>query len=156
MSGSPPELPAEFGTGGSGGTIDWSRIRGGIGGPAELPNPEQRVSATELVREVFRLRDRVHALENVAISTRIAASPMASVSARSFFGGGIGGPQELPEGEGGGGGVFHPRGEIHEIAELPISRFVAEFAALSSRFANFETAITKQLGEIQAGIAKRG
>jgi hypothetical protein len=149
MSGNPAELPAELGTDGGNGTIDWSRIRGGIGGPAEIPPFEARLSSAELVREVFRLRDRINVLEGGALSQRLA--PHAN--ARSF----LGGPQELPEGEGGGGGggVFHPRGEIHEIAELPISRFVAEFAGLASRFAQFETAVTKQLGDIQAGIAKQ-
>ena len=148
MSGNPAELPAELSAGGGNGTIDWSRIRGGIGGPAELPPFEGRLSAAELVREVFRLRDRINVLEAGALSQRLASPTMA----RSF----IGGPNELPEGEGGGGGgVFHPRGEIHEIAELPISRFVAEFASLSTRFAQFEKAITKQLADIQAGMAKQ-
>jgi hypothetical protein len=147
MSGNPAELPAELGTGGGNGTIDWSRIRGGIGGPNELPAFE-RLSSAELVREVFRLRDRINVLEGGALSQRLGSQTMS----RSF----LGGPNELPEGEGGGGGgVFHPRGEIHEIAELPISRFVAEFASLSSRFAQFETTVSKQLTEIQAGLAKQ-
>jgi len=153
MSGSPPELPAEFGAGGSNGTIDWSRIRGGIGGPAEFPNPELRLSTAELVREVFRLRDRVHSLENGILSSRMATT----ATSRSFFTG-IGGPNELPEGGDGGGGSggFHPpRGEIHEIAELPISRFVAELSALMTRFTAFEVSVTKQLGAIQAGLAKQ-
>lgn len=148
MSGNPAELPAELGTGGGNGTIDWSRIRGGIGGPAELPPFEARLSSAELIREVFRLRDRINVLEGGALSQRLAPQAVS----RSF----LGGPNELPEGEGGGGGgVFHPRGEIHEIAELPISRFVAEFASLSSRFAQFETTVSKQLTEIQAGLAKQ-
>ena len=149
MSGNPAELPAELGTGGGNGTIDWSRIRGGIGGPAELPPFEARLSSAELVREVFRLRDRINVLEGGALSQRLAHN----ATTRSF----LGGPNEMPEGEGGGGGgVFHPRGEIHEIAELPISRFVAEFAGLATRFSQFETTVTKQLADIQAGLAKRG
>jgi len=146
MSGNPAELPAELGTGGGNGTIDWSRIRGGIGGPAELPPFEARLSSAELIREVLRLRDRINVLEGGALTQRLA-SPVMS---RSF----LGGPNELPEGEGGGGGggVFHPRGEINE---LPISRFVAEFASLSSRFAQFETTVSKQLADIQAGLAKQ-
>ncbi len=148
MSGNPAELPAELSTGGGNGTIDWSRIRGGIGGPAELPPFEARLSSAELVRELFRLRDRINVLESGALTQRLAPQTMS----RSF----LGGPNELPEGEGGGGGgVFHPRGEIHEIAELPISRFVAEFASLASRFAQFETTVSKQLTDIQAGLAKQ-
>jgi hypothetical protein len=146
MSGNPAELPAELGTGGGNGAIDWSRIRGGIGGPAEIPPFEARLSSAELIREVLRLRDRINVLEGSALTQRLAPQVMS----RSF----LGGPNELPEGEGGGGGigVFHPRGEINE---LPISRFVAEFASLSSRFAQFETTVSKQLADIQAGLAKQ-
>ena len=151
MSGGPAELPAEFMTGGNGGTIDWSRIRGGIGGPAEMPNPDARVASTELIRELFRLRDRVYMLESGALQTRMASGFSARSFASAFH------PAELPEGEGGGGsGGFHPpRGEIHEIAELPISRFFTELNTLTSRLTQFETQVSKQLGEIQASLAKR-
>ena len=144
MSGNPAELPAELGNGGGSGTIDWSRIRGGIGGPAGNPPFDARLSAAELVREVLRLRDRINVLEGGALTQRLAPQMMS----RSF----LGGPNEMPEGEGGGGGgigVFHPRGEINE---LPISRFVAEFASLATRFAQFETQVTKQLADIQASV----
>jgi hypothetical protein len=68
--------------------------------------------------------------------------------ARSF-GGGIGGPQELPEGEGGGGGGFIPfPHEIHEIAELPVSRLAAELSSLVSRFVSFERNVIQQLASI--------
>jgi hypothetical protein len=139
----PAEIPAES-EGGSG-RIDWSRLRGGIGGPNELPPPDWvRFSVSQLVNEVFRLRNRVHALES-----NILAAKMNATTAR-FFGGGIGGPQELPEGEGGGGGgggiVFPP--EIHELPELPISRFVAELSSLVARFTTFERNVSQQLAAI--------
>ena len=140
-----PENPAELpeGEGGGGGRIDWSRIRGGIGGPNELPPPDL-FRASQLVNEIFRLRDRVHALESSMLASRFGAS---SFVARL---GGIGGPNELPEGEGGGGGggrIPFP-GEIHEIAELPISRFGAELSSLVARFTQFEKTITQQFGAI--------
>lgn len=135
----PAELPAE-GEGGSG-SIDWSKLRGGIGGPNEIPIPDLRISASQLVREVFRLRDRVHTLESNVLAVKMRGG------ARFF--GGIGGPQELPEGEGGGGGgEIHEIHEINEIAELPISRFVAELANLVARFSQFEKIVTTQLGTI--------
>jgi hypothetical protein len=139
----PAEIPAE--SEGGGGRIDWSRLRGGIGGPNELPPPDWvRISVSQLVNEVFRLRNRVHTLES-----SILAAKMNATAAR-FFGGGIGGPQELPEGEGGGsggGGGVIPH-EIHEIAELPISRFVAEFSSLVTRFSAFEKNVSQQLAAI--------
>jgi hypothetical protein len=136
----PAEIPAES-EGGSG-RIDLSRIRGGIGGPNELP-PDFRISVAQLVNEVFRLRNRVHALESSILATK-----MSGGGARSF-GGGIGGPNELPEGEGGGsgtGGVI-PH-EIHEIAELPVTRLVAELGSLVSRFSSFEKNVSQQLAAI--------
>ena len=137
----PAEIPAE--SEGGGGRIDWSRLRGGIGGPNELPPPDWvGISVSQLVNEVFRLRNRVHTLES-----NILAARMNATSARFF--GGIGGPQELPEGEGGGGGgggvIPH---EIHEIAELPISRFVAELGSLVARFSAFEKNVSQQLAAI--------
>lgn len=142
MSGGPAELPAELGVGGNGGVV----VRpGGIGGPAEMPAPDLRASA-ELVREVFRLRERLFALENSALSTRLTGGFAAT--SRSFL------PQELPEGgEGGSTGVFHPpRGEI---AELPVARLASELTSLSTRFSQFQSDISKQLGEIQAAVAKQ-
>jgi len=138
----PAELPAE--SEGGGGRIDWSRIRGGIGGPNELPPPDWvRISVSQLVNEVFRLRNRVHALESNILATRMRAG------AAGLFGGVIGGPNELPAGEGGGGGGgVGPIHEIHEIAELPINRFVAELSTLLTRFSSFEKQVTQQLGAI--------
>ena len=136
----PAELPAE-GEGG-GGRFDWSRLRGGIGGPNEIPIPDFRVSVAQLVSEVFRLRDRVHTLESGMLAAKMR-------SGGRFFTG-VGGPQELPEGEGGSGGSggIHEIHEIHEIAELPISRLVAELSSIVSRFAAFEKSVTSQLATI--------
>lgn len=134
----PAELPAE-GEGG-GGRIDWSKVRGGIGGPNEIPIPDFRVSISQLVNEVFRLRNRIHTLESNILATRLRAG------SASF----LGGPNEMPEGEGGGGsgGGIHELHEIHEIAELPINRFVAELGSLVARFTQFEKIVTQQLGAI--------
>lgn len=140
----PAEMPAE-GEGGSG-RVDWSKLRGGIGGgiggPNELPNPDLRFSAAQLVNEVFRLRNRVHVLESNMLAAKMRRG--------SFFGGGIGGPNELPEGEGGGGGgEIHEIHEINEIAEMPaVTRLVAQLATLVARFQQFEQSITTQLGAI--------
>jgi hypothetical protein len=136
----PAEIPAE-GEGGSG-RIDFSRLRGGIGGPSEIPLPDLfRVS--QLVNEIFRLRDRVHALESNLLATRLSATA-------SFRFGGIGGPNELPEGEGGGsgGGRIPFPGEIHEIAEIPASRIILEMSSLVTRFTQFEKNVAQQLGAI--------
>jgi hypothetical protein len=142
----PAELPAE-GEGG-GGRIDWTRVHGGIGGPNELPPPDwARISVSQLVNEIFRLRDRVHYLESGMLAVK-----MRGVG--GFFGGGVGGPNELPEGEGGsgggggGGGRVPFPGEIHEINELPISRFLTELSSLVARFNQFERQVTQQLGAI--------
>jgi len=141
MSGHPAEIPAES-EGGSG-RIDWSRLRGGIGGPNELPPPDwARISVSQLVNEVFRLRNRVHTLESNILAARMNAT--------SRFFGGVGGPQELPEGEGGGsggGGGVIPH-EIHEIAELPVSRLVAELSSLVARFSAFEKNMSQQLAAV--------
>ena len=132
----PAEIPAE-GEGGSG-RIRLPRRPGGVGGPNELP-PFVSISVSQLVNEVFRLRDRVHALESQALASRIGAGNAAAF--------GVGGPQELPEGEGGGGGVV-PIHEIHEINELPASRFVTEFNNLVARVTQFEKNVLQQLGSI--------
>jgi hypothetical protein len=150
MAEHPAELPAE-GEGGSG-RIDWSRFRGGIGGPNELPPFDWvRLSAAQLVSEVFRLRNRVNGLENAVLAARLRGG--AGLAAVAF--GGVGGPQELPEGEGGGSGGWSgghgpwpPELPPGEIAELPISRFVAELGSLVARFAQFEKTVTQQLGAI--------
>ena len=140
----PAELPAE-GEGGSG-RIDWSRVRGGIGGPAELPAVD-RISISQLVNEVFRLRDRMNAVENSMLAAKISGSARFAV----------GGPQELPEGEGGGGGgvgPIHEIHEIHEIAELPVSRLVQELASLNSRFVSFERQVLQQLNALSQQLGK--
>jgi len=138
----PAELPAEAQEGGSG-TFKFPG-GGGIGGPAELPPFDfTKISIAQLVNEIFRLRNRVHILESNMLAARFRVGS-------SFFGGGIGGPNELPEGEGGGGGggsIPFP-GEIHEIAELPSSRFVAQLSGLVARFAQFEKLVTQQLDVI--------
>ena len=152
MANHPAELPAE-GEGGSG-SIDWSRIRGGIGGPAELPPFDWvKVSAAQLVSEVFRLRDRVHVLESSILAAKMRSGAGFGIGR---FGGVIGGPNEMPEGEGGGSGgggfggrfPWPPELPVPEIAELPISRFVAELGSLVARFTNFEREVVKQLGAI--------
>lgn len=141
MPENPAELPAEAESGG-GGRIDWSRLRGGIGGPSELPPPDWvRRSFSQLVNEVFRLRNRVHALESQMLAGKIQGGALRF--------GGVGGPNELPEGEGGGGGgEIHEIHEIQEIAELPISRFVAELGSLVAQFTQFQRQVTEQLGAI--------
>jgi hypothetical protein len=138
-----PEHPAELPegeSGGGGGRIP--RRPGGIGGPNELPIDWMRISASQLISEVFRLRDRVHALESNNLAVRMRAG------GRSFFN-----PAEMPvpEGEGGGGGGWHfpPEiHEIHEINELPISQFVTELTGLVARFTQFERQVTQQLATI--------
>ena len=147
-----PEHPAELPEGeGGGGRSDLTRIRGGIGGPQELPpfDYRGRVSVSQLVSELFRLRDRVHYLESGLLAAKMRAGAVV-------FGGGIGGPNELPEGEGGGGGgggrIPFP-GEIHEIAELPpFSRLITELSSLHARFNQFERQITQQLGAITKSL----
>jgi hypothetical protein len=146
-----PQNPAELPEGeGGGGRSDLTRIRGGIGGPQELPPPDYwgRVSISQLVSELFRLRDRVHYLESGQL-----AAKMRAIGGAVAFGGVIGGPNELPEGEGGGGGRVPFPGEIHEIAELPpFSRLVTEFSSLIARFNQFERQITQQLGAITKSL----
>jgi len=121
---------------------------GGIGGPPELPPPDYyRVSMSQLVNEIFRLRNRVHVLESSFLVTRLRAETLRG------FHGGVGGPAEIPvpEGEGGSGwgGWNGPiPGEIHEIAELPINTLVTEISGLLTRFAQFEKSITQQLGQL--------
>jgi len=146
MSEHPAELPE--GEGG-GSRRDFSRFRGGIGGPQELPPFDYwgRVSVSQLVSELFRLRDRVHFLESGLLAARMRFGAVAF--------GGIGGPNELPEGESGGGGGRIPfPGEIHpEIAELPpFSRLVTELSSLIARFDQFERQITQQLGAITKSL----
>ena len=144
------EHPAELFEGEGGGSrSDFSRLRGGIGGPQELPPFDYwgRVSVSQLVSELFRLRDRVHFLESGLLAARMR------LGAGAF--GGIGGPNELPEGEGGGvgGGGRFPPPEIHEIAELPpFSQLVTEFNSLIARFNQFEKQITQQLGAITKSL----
>jgi hypothetical protein len=129
----PAELPAES-EGGSGPRPRFPRP-GGIGGPNELPPPDWvRNSFTQLVREVFRLRNKIHVVESTVAAMRIGSHVFL--------------PQELPEGEGGGGGGGFPP-EIQEIVppeihELPIN-LAQEVASLSSRFLAFERTVLKQL-----------
>jgi len=138
----PVELPAESESGAT--TASWARFRGGVGGPAELPPPDwARISLTQLVTELFRLRDRVHLLESdlIAVRMRTGATLTRGV---------MGGPNELPEGEGGGSGGRGGRwpGEIHELPELPVSRLVADLGSLVTRFTQFENQVNQQLGAI--------
>jgi hypothetical protein len=136
----PAEIPAESEGGGGGG--GFRPPRGGIGGPNELsPYEWTRVSLAQLVSEIFRLRNRLNTLENTLLAAKLQVGG-------SFFGGGIGGPNELPEGGGGGFGGGHIPHEIHEINELPISRFAAEISSLVARFAQFERSVSERLGEI--------
>jgi hypothetical protein len=99
------------------------------------------------VRELFRLRNRVHYLETDLLATKMRAGP----SLAAYFGGGIGGPNEMPEGEGGGtggGGIHWPPGEIQEIAELPVSRLVTEVSSLGTRLNQLEANLGQQLRAI--------
>jgi hypothetical protein len=143
-----PEHPAELPEGGEGGGGGGRIHFGGIGGPNELPPPElQRGSLSQLVSEIFRMRARINGIENAMLAQKFSGG----MRTMGHFGG-IGGPNELPEGGegGGGGGGFHGgiHGEIHEIAELPISRLVAELSQLASRFTQFERSIAGQLQAI--------
>ena len=112
-----------------------------------MPGPDWvRGSVSQLVNEVFRLRDRVHGLESSMLAGRMRGRAMD-------FSGVIGSPPEMhvPEGEGGGtwgGGRVPFPGEIHEINEMPISRFATEFAALATRFTKFESQVLQQLATI--------
>jgi len=144
MPENPAEIPAETDGGGSGGGFRFPH--GGIGGPNELPPYEfTRVSVAQLINEIFRLRNRLNTLENNFLAAKL--QPRSA-----FFGGGIGGPNELPEGEGGGSGGGVIPHEIHEINELPISRFVAELSSLVARFAQFERNVLQQLESISARV----
>jgi hypothetical protein len=49
------------------------------------------VSVAQLINEIFRLRNRLNTLENNFLAARLQPRSV-------FFGGGIGGPNELPEG----------------------------------------------------------
>lgn len=138
MPENPAELPAET----QGGGTFRPPLGSGIGGPNELPPPDSRISVTHLVNEIFRLRNRVHTLEGHILVAKIRGS------GSSFFGGVIGGPNELPEGEGSSGGGIPFPGEIHEIAELPIGPFASVLTNLVARFTQFERQVSQQLVEI--------
>jgi hypothetical protein len=150
-----PEHPGEMPEGGEGGGSGSGRPRfGGIGGPGEMPPPErQRTSVSQLVNEIFRMRARISSLENSILAQKFSGG----VTTMSYHGG-IGGPNELPEGgEGGSGGDFHGvHGEIHEIAEMSVSRIMTDMSQLSARFTQLERnmmvqlqAITKRLDAMQ-------
>jgi hypothetical protein len=150
MPENPAELPAE---GEGGGGIRRRPI--GIGGPQELPPSDwNRISIAQLVSEVFQMRDRIHVLEGAMLAARLGGGAAVARSLRR----GIGGPNELPEGEGEGGSIGRVRfpGEIHEINEIPANRFATEFANFVARFTQFEKNVTQQLAALtQRMDAKR-
>jgi len=73
--------------------------------------------------------------------------------------GGIGGPNELPEGGEGGGGGFPGRfpGEFPgEIAEIPVDSIFQRFAEIVARLAEFEVRIVTALEGLEARVAGLG
>lgn len=149
MVGGPNELP-EGGEGGGG-------FHGGIHGefpgenPAELPVDRFRNSSlTALVAEILATRNRVHELENQRIVDAVVGR-QAVTRASAFFRGGIGGPNELPEGGEGGGGRGG-RGEFpgENPAELPID--FTNLARLETRLTALETRLVESLNGIREQI----
>jgi hypothetical protein len=88
------------------------------------------VSVAQLINEIFRLRNRLNTLENNFLAARLQPRSV-------FFGGGIGGPNELPEGEGGGGGggSFRMRSMKSMSYRSAVCRRIVSLVA---RFARFE------------------
>jgi hypothetical protein len=150
MAGEPNELP-EGGEGGGGGT--WG---GGWRGewPAELPVARLRDRAVaQLLREVLALRVRVQALESAQIAARVMGGGGGGAMLMSW--GGIGGPNELPEGgEGGeGGGWGGWRGEFPgNPPELPVDNILQTISELENRFAAFEGRVVSAIEGLQAQV----
>ena len=97
--------------------------------------PFRSLKYAQLIRVIFQIRNRLHAVENTVTAIGLGAGAQFHL------------PNELPEGEGGGGGEIHEivPSEIHEIAELPINQIVAQLSALATRFAAFEQSVQKQI-----------
>lgn len=133
-----PEHPAELPAENEGGGGFRPPSPGGIGGPNELPafNLAKKYQFSQLVNEIFRLRNRIHALESNIFAVKISSGIRPGHW-----------PQELEESEGSGGGTLFPP-EIHEIDELPISRVVEQLSSLVVRFEQFEKQVSQQLGQI--------
>lgn len=118
-------------------------------GIAELPAGPPWEFGSEAVTELFHLRNRVHAIENQLLATRLiphrpVRSEIPRVEALRSL------PNELPEGGEGGGG-FVPR-PWPEIAELPPWE---QFAALTRDLAIIAqrlTAIEVNLAAINAKV----
>jgi hypothetical protein len=129
---------SEFPEGEAGGSGSVPHRPGGIGGPNEL-SPFVRQRYSQLIRVVFQMRNRLHALENTVTAMRLGGGAQLYL------------PNEISEGEGEGGGggeireIVHPP-EIHEIAEAPIiNQVVQQVSSLATRFAVFEQSVLKQL-----------
>ena len=130
------ELPAELGSGGGGFHLPHRPI-------AELP-PVTGLFGREAVDELFRLRDRVHALESQHLASKLKINfpptkselPPAPEALFRYA------PNELPEGGEGGGGVYHP---IHEIAELPPFEF--------GNIAQYLSAVVQRISAVEASLA---
>ncbi|AIY41642.1 hypothetical protein LT85_2484 [Collimonas arenae] len=115
-------------------------------GPAELPVASSFGTGREALTELFRLRDRVHSLESQFLASKLkfgAHNPNIHelpTHLEALFRGGW--PNELPEGgEGGGGGVFHPRPEIAELPPEVLSGLTQTLAAFTQRLSAIETSI---------------
>jgi hypothetical protein len=133
------ELP-EGGEGGSG--FPWGRRPPGV---AELPwgpiwaNRVARANSAPLVREILRLRNRLHQLETAQFLESLGGRPSRRVAA-AFFN-----PAELPEGGEGGGGVVvgEFRGELP--AELP---WFDRFAELETQVAQLAETVARLIEQI--------
>jgi hypothetical protein len=134
----PAELPNPDDTGGGGG----GRIRI----PKEIPQELPVTVARDLVSQILLIRNRLNAFENAAIVARLGA-----------WGGGIGGPAELPNPDDPGGGGFGG-GEIpFEIPrEIPFELPVDFESLIDSRISVLRGEILGQIAELKELIQKRG
>jgi hypothetical protein len=135
--------PNELPEGGEGG--------GGIGRlhpgefPQELPvDFHINSSIAELLREVIGLKARVNLLESTHLSN--------AVTARSARFTGVGGPNELPEGGEGGGGIGGVRpGEFPQ--ELPVD-FHSYLTQITERLSAVEKSVLTRIADLETQIGK--
>lgn len=138
----PDELPNPDDMGGGGG--------GRIPFPKEMPQELPVTVARSLVSEIVLLRNRLNTIENAAIVARFGR-----------WGGGIGGPAELPNpddpGGGGFGGGFGGSEIPFEIPrEIPFELPVDFESAIDSRISSLRGEILGQIAELKELIQKRG